>query len=196
MQIELFPKVRRVPADKLLVYAGLPQGFGIFGAPATGRELGLPMNTKVDVYLRFDNREQAGLGIPLPAGRMRVSQLDAKDDTLEFIGEDVIDHTPKDEKVLVQLGSAFDVVGERRQVEFQIDNDARRMEETIEIKVRNHKDEPVDVLVRETMYRWSQNDVFESNTRYEREDARTVNFPVTIAKDGEAVVRYRVRYRW
>ena len=196
MQLELFPKVRRVPAEKLLVYAGLPQGFGIFGVPATGRELGLPMNTKVDVYLRFDNREQTGLGVPLPAGRMRVSQLDAKDDTLEFIGEDVIDHTPKDEKVLVQLGSAFDVVGERRQVDFQVDNDARRMEETIEIKVRNHKDEPVDVLIRETMYRWSQNDVFESSTRYEREDARTVNFPVTIAKDGEAVVRYRVRYRW
>jgi hypothetical protein len=194
MQIELFPKVRRVPAEKLLVYAGLPRGFGMFGSPATGRELGLPMNTKVDVYLRFDNREQAGLGVPLPAGRMRVSQLDAADDTLEFIGEDVIDHTPKDEKVLVQLGSAFDVVGERRQVDFQVSG--RSMEETIEIKVRNHKDEPVDVLIRETMYRWSENDVVEASVRYEREDARTVNFPVTIAKDGEAVVIYRVRYRW
>jgi hypothetical protein len=196
MQIELFPKVRRVPAEKLLVYYGLQPGYGVYGSPAMDRELGLPMNTKVDVYLRFDNREQAGLGMPLPAGRMRISQLDAADDTLEFIGEDVIDHTPKDEKVLVQLGSAFDVVGERRQVAFEIDTNGRRMDETIEVKVRNHKEEPVDVLIRETMYRWTQNDVVESTTRYEREDARTVNFPVTIAKDGEAVVRYRVRYRW
>jgi hypothetical protein len=195
MQLELFPKVRRVPAKKLLVYAGSQPGF-VMATPATDRDFGLPMNTKVDAYLQFDNREQVGLGIPLPAGRIRVSQLDAADDTLEFIGEDVVDHTPKDEMVLVKLGSAFDVVGERRQVAFQVDTDARRMEETIEIKVRNHKEEPVDVLIRETLFRWSENDVVESTHRYEREDARTVRFPVTIARDGEAVVRYRVRYDW
>jgi hypothetical protein len=70
------------------------------------------------------------------------------------------------------------------------------MEETIEVKVRNHKKEPVDVLVRETLFRWTKNDVVESTHRYVREDARTVHFPVTIAADGEAVVRYRVRYSW
>jgi hypothetical protein len=196
MQLELFPKVRRVPAKKLLVYAGALPGFGFMSTPAMDRDFGLPMNTKVDAYLQFDNREQAGLGIPLPAGRIRVSQLDAADDTLEFIGEDIIDHTPKDEMVLVKLGSAFDVVGERRQVAFQSDVNARRMEETIEIKVRNHKEEPVDVLIRETLFRWSENDVVEATHRYEREDARTVRFPVTIPRDGEAVVRYRVRYDW
>lgn len=195
-QIELFPKVRRVPATKLLVYAGAVPGFGFLPTPATDRDYGLPMNTKVDTYLRFDNREAAGLGIPLPAGRMRVSQLDADDDTLEFIGEDVIDHTPKDETVLVRLGSAFDVVGERRQTAFQVDTNSRRMEETIEIKVRNHKEEPVDVLVRETLFRWAENDVVEATHRYDRKDARTVEFPVTIPRDGEAVVRYRVRYTW
>jgi hypothetical protein len=195
-QIELFPTVRRVPARKLLVYYGMPQGYGFYGNVATDRDLGLPMNTKVDVYLEFANREAAGLGVPLPAGRIRVSQIDAKDDALEFIGEDVIDHTPKDETVRVKLGSAFDVVGERRQVDFQVDTRARRMEETIEVKVRNHKTEPVDVLVRETLFRWTKNDVVESTQRYEREDARTVHFPVTIPANGEAVVRYRVRYTW
>jgi len=196
-QIELFPKVLRVPAKKLLVYYGLAPGYGDFGGGRmTARDLGLPMNTKVDVYLEFENREAAGLGIPLPSGRMRVSQLDAADDTLEFIGEDVIDHTPKDETVRVRLGSAFDVVGERRQVAFNIDVNAERMEETIEVKVRNHKTEPVDVLVRELLYRWTNNDIAESTHNYEREDARTVHFPVTIPADGEAVVRYRVRYTW
>jgi hypothetical protein len=195
-QIELFPTVRRVPAKKLLVYYGLLPEYTNFGGRYTERELGLPMNTKVDVYLEFENREAAGLGIPLPAGRMRVSQLDAADDSLEFIGEDVIDHTPKDETVRVALGSAFDVVGERRQVAFSIDTNAERMEETIEVKVRNHKTEPVEVLVRETLYRWTTNTIVETTHEYQREDARTVRFPVTIPPDGEAVVRYRVRYTW
>lgn len=67
--------------------------------------------------------------------------------------------------------------------------------ETIEIRVRNHKEEAVEVLVRETLFRWATNDVVEASQRYERQDARTVEFPVQIARDGEAVVRYRVRYR-
>ena len=195
-QIELFPTVRRVPAKKLLVYYGLLPQYLSFGGRYTERELGVPTNTKVDVYLEFENREAVGLGIPLPAGRMRVSQLDAADDALEFIGEDVIDHTPKDETVRVALGSAFDVVGERRQVAFNVDTNAKRMEETVEVKVRNHKTEPVDVLVRETLYRWTTNDIVETTHQYQREDARTVHFPVTIPPDGEAVVRYRVRYTW
>jgi hypothetical protein len=195
-QIELFPTVRRVPAKKQLVYYGLLPEYLGFGGRYTQRELGVPMNTKVDVYLEFENREAAGLGIPLPAGRMRVSQLDAADDSLEFIGEDVIDHTPKDETVRVALGSAFDVVGERRQVAFSIDTNAERMDETIEVKVRNHKTEPVEVLVRETLYRWTTNEIVDTTHEYEREDARTVHFPVRIPPDGEGVVRYRVRYTW
>ena len=83
------------------------------------------MNKKVDVYLEFKNDKQFGLGVPLPAGRLRVSQLDKADGSLEFIGEDKIDHTPKDEQVRVKLGSAFDVVGERRQVDFSVDTKAQ-----------------------------------------------------------------------
>ena len=196
MQIELFPKVRQVPAQKLLVYYGQQSGYGFQPTPALDRNYGPPTNTKVDVYLKLDNRVQAGLGVPLPAGRVRVSQLDKKDDALEFIGENVIDHTPKDETVLVKLGSAFDVVGERRQVEFQVDSNARHIDETIEIKLRNHKAEPVDVVVREQLFRWARNDVTEASQRYNRVDARTVEFPVTVEKDGEATVRYKVRYRW
>jgi hypothetical protein len=137
-----------------------------------------------------------GLGIPLPAGRIRVAQLDKADGSLEFIGEDVIDHTPKDETVLVKLGSAFDVVGERRQVDFSIDTKGRWMEEEIEVKLRNHKAEPVEVIVKENLYRWSKWQIKTSTQPYEKVDARTIHFPLTVVKDGEAVVRYRVRYTW
>lgn len=194
-QIELFEQARKIPAKKLLVYYGLPQGLA-FGSPYTERDLGTAMNTKVDVYLEFKNEKQVGLGVPLPAGRIRVSKLDSADGSLEFVGEDTIDHTPKDEKVRIKLGSAFDVVGERRQVDFAIDARAHWIEEEIEIKLRNHKSLPVEVLVREPLYRWTNWTVLTKTHDYQKEDARTVHFPVRIAKDGETTLRYRVRYTW
>jgi hypothetical protein len=162
----------------------------------TDRNLGVETNKKVDVYLEFKNDKQYGLGVPLPAGRIRVSQLDAADTSLEFIGEDRIDHTPKDENVRVKLGSAFDVVGERRQVDFAVDSKARWLEEEFEIKVRNHKEQPVEVLVKENLYRWSNWKILSKTQDFSKEDARTIHFPVKVAKDGETVVRYRVRYTW
>ena len=194
-QIELFDQAKQVPAKKVLVYYGLGQNFG-WGTPMTDRDLGLPMNRKVDVYLEFRNDKAVGLGVPLPAGRIRVSQLDTADDSLEFIGEDRIDHTPKDETVRVKLGSAFDVVGERRQVDFSVDTKARWMEEEIEVKLRNHKDQPVDVIVKENLYRWTNWKVMAKSHDFTREDARTIHFPVRVAKDGETTLRYRVRYSW
>ena len=134
--------------------------------------------------------------MPLPAGRIRVSQLDGADTSLEFIGEDTIDHTPKDESVRVKLGSAFDVVGERRQVDFAVDSKARWLEEEFEIKLRNHKEQPVDVIVKENLYRWSNWKVLTKTHEFTKEDARTIHFPVKVAKDGETTVRYRVRYTW
>ena len=125
-----------------------------------------------------------------------MSQIDPADRGLEFIGEDVIDHTPKNERVLVKLGSSFDVVGERRQVDFSLDSKAKWMEEEIEIKLRNHKTEPVDVLVKETLFRWTNWTVKSSTATYEKADARTIYFPVTVAADGEQSIRYRVRYTW
>lgn len=194
-QIELFDETKAIPAKKVLVYYGAP-AFSAFGGPYTERDYGTAANRKVDVYLEFRNDKARGLGIPLPAGRVRVSKLDHADDSLEFIGEDVIDHTPKDEQVRIRLGSAFDVVGERRQVDFSIDTRARTMEEEFEVKVRNHKTEPVDVLVRETLFRWSGWTIVSKSQDYVKEDARTIHFPVRVAKDGEATVRYRVRYHW
>jgi len=197
-QIELFPPVSGVPVEKVLVYYGLGAGFrGVFADPVTDRNYGAgEFNKKVDVYLRFENSKDVGLGMPLPAGRVRVNKLDPADQSLEFIGEDTIDHTPKDEKVLIKLGSAFDVVGERKQVDFKLDTDRNFAEETIEVTLRNHKDEPVKVIVKENLFRWLTWEITQSSAKYTKVDARTIEFPVQVAKDGEAKVRYTVRYSW
>jgi len=194
-QIELFDQAKQIPARKVLLYYGAVQPY-YYPSPYTDRNMGVEMNKKVDVYLEFKNDKQFGLGVPLPAGRLRVSQLDKADSSLEFIGEDKIDHTPKDEQVRVKLGSAFDVVGERRQVGFAVDTAGKWMEEEIEVKLRNHKTLPVDVIVKENLYRWSNWKVIKQSHKFDKEDARTINFPVKVAKDGETVVRYRVRYTW
>jgi hypothetical protein len=194
-QIELFDQAKQIPAKKVLLYYGAVNPY-FYPSPYTDRNMGVAMNKKVDVYLEFKNDKQYGLGVPLPAGRLRVSQLDKADGSLEFIGEDKIDHTPRDETVRVKLGSAFDVVGERRQVNFAVDTTGKWMEEEIEVKLRNHKQQPVDVVVKENLYRWSNWKILTKTHEFQKEDARTINFPVKVPKDGETAVRYRVRYSW
>lgn len=194
-QIELFPAARAVPCEKNLVYHGAsarPYASG----PAIDRNYGIHSNAKVDVYLGFKNAKEQNMGMPLPAGRIRVSKLDEADKTLEFIGEDVIDHTPRNEAVLIKLGSAFDVVGQRRQVNFNIDAARETMTEDIEIKLRNQKKEAVTVMVRENLYRWSNWKIAGNTHEYRKDDARTVTFPVKIAAGAETAVRYTVTYSW
>jgi len=196
-QIELFPTAKNVPCVKTLVYYGQDGAYyGVLPNPATDRNYGITGNRKVDTYLSFKNTEQHNMGMPLPAGRVRVSKQDSADGTLEFIGEDRLDHTPKNETVLLKLGSAFDVVGERRQVDFSIDTKAHVMTEEIEVKLRNRKKEPVQVIVKENLYRWVNWKVIQSSQTYTKQDAHTVHFPVDIAPDQEATVRYVVRYSW
>jgi hypothetical protein len=195
-QIELFTAARGVPCEKTLVYYGLAPGYGFGGNPVTDRNYGTQSNKKVDVYLGFKNSQENNMGMPLPAGRVRVSKLDDADDTLEFIGEDTVDHTPRNEKVLIKLGSAFDVVGERRQVNFAIDTGRKTMTEEIEIKLRNQKKQAVTVVVKENLYRWTNWQITHKTQEYQKQDARTIHFPVKIAAGAEAVVRYTVHYSW
>ncbi len=196
-QIELFPTARDVPCEKTLLYYGQDGAYyGFFGSPMVDRNYGVQSNKKVDIYLSFKNSKDNNMGMPLPAGRIRVSKLDPADSSLEFIGEDRIDHTPKDEKVLIKMGSAFDVVGERRQTDFRIDTNGKWMEEDIEVKLRNQKDEPINALVKENLYRWTNWKIIRKTHDFDKVDARTVHFPVRIAKSGEVIVRYTVRYSW
>jgi hypothetical protein len=114
----------------------------------------------------------------------------------QFIGEDEIDHTPKDEELKLYLGNAFDIVGERAQKDFKSLSSGHIVEETIEIKVRNHKNESAEVQVYEHPWRWSQWEIVKANTEWVKVDQSTIKFPVKIAKDGEKVMTYTIRYSW
>ncbi|MBN2312009.1 MAG: DUF4139 domain-containing protein [Candidatus Hydrogenedentes bacterium] len=144
---------------------------------------------KVAVFLAFQNAEANKLGLPLPAGVMRVYQED-RSGMLQFVGEDRIDHTPKDEEVRLRLGNAFDIVGERVQTDFQRIAD-RVTESAYRIAVRNHKAADVDVDIIEPMPGdWAIRD---ASHAFDKRDAHTAVFRVSVPKDGEAVVTYRVR---
>ncbi|MGQ9650346.1 MAG: DUF4139 domain-containing protein [Phycisphaerae bacterium] len=157
--------------------------------PGFGRE----ENKKVNVLIEIENRADRNLGIALPKGKCRVYKKDT-DGTLEFIGEDQIDHTSRDERVMLYIGDAFDIVGERKQTDFRkVSNSV--FEEAFEIKVRNHKKEAVKVKVLEKLYRWSEWEIIKKNSDFEQLNSRTLIFPVEIKPDGEAVITYRVRYR-
>lgn len=159
-------------------------------------DYGTQSNPKVWVMREFKNSEANGLGLPLPKGRTRFYRQDDADGRLEFTGENTIDHTPKNETVRLYTGDAFDLVGERKRTDFQLNNRQDEMEEAFEIKVRNRKTEPVEVRVTETLYRWSNWTVLSQSHDFEKTDAQSIEFRVTVPADGETVVRYRVRYDW
>jgi len=197
-QITLFPAAAGVGVEKVLVYYGLSDAahWGFFPEPRVDRSFGVQGNPKLDVYLRFVNSKENRMGMPLPKGKVRVYKQDDADGTLEFVGEDLIDHTPKDEKVLVKLGQAFDVVGERTQTDFRIDTSRKTMTETFRIQLRNHKDAPVRVVVKENLYRWTTWEVLEPSDPFSKVDSRTIHFDVTVPPNGEKTVTYVVRYTW
>jgi hypothetical protein len=197
-QIELFTPKSKVPVSKTFVYYGLLPQWRYFMSPEPNqdRNLGTQSNKKVDVYLKIKNSEGNGLGIPLPAGRIRVYKQDEADAANEFIGEDVIQHTPKDEELLVKLGSAFDIVGERKQTEFTANYDGHVITESFEITLRNHKKEAVQVIVKENLYRWTNWEITKSSDKWEKQDYRTIHIPVEVPADGTKKVTYSVKYTW
>ena len=195
-QIALFPSIAEIPVEKLLVYQGTAIGWYGNAQPIDAREFGQTGNTKVDVFVRLVNDQKSRLGMPLPAGKMRVFQRDDADGALEFVGEDVIGHTPRDEKVLIKLGSSFDVVGERSQTDFKIDTARRLMTETFKIEIRNRKDTPATVLVREPLNRWNNWEITASSQPFEKVNASTIQFTVDAAPNTVRTLTYTVRYTW
>ena len=191
-QIELITAAK-VPITKTYLYDGAKVRWGWY-ARQWDPNFGKDVNKKVNVLIEIENRADRNLGIALPKGKCRVYKKDT-DGSLEFIGEDMIDHTSRDERVVLYIGDAFDIVGERKQTDFRKISE-HVFEEAFEIKVRNHKEEPVTVKVQEKLYRGSEWEMLKKSTDYEKLNARTIIFPVEIKPDGEAVVTYRVRYRW
>lgn len=175
-----------VKASKRYEFRGQPYYYRQIIPPPDERK------EQVAVFLEFQNDKQNNMGMPLPGGVMRVYQQD-QDGMLQFSGEDRIKHTPKDEKVSLRIGNAFDVTGERIQTNFsQIAN--RVTESAFKITLRNHKKEDIVVEVVEPVQGdW---EVLDSSMPYEKKDARTILFKVPVPSDGETVVTYRVRVRW
>ncbi len=144
----------------------------------------------VRVLLEFENSEEVGLGQPLPAGTVRMYKEDSIGD-LQFIGEDRIDHTARNEDIGLYLGNAFDIAAERKMM------DSRKItkrvrEEDYEVTIRNHKDESVVVRVVEHLYGyWT---ILDKTHEFEKKDARRIEFSVPVEADGTAVVKYTVRY--
>lgn len=159
------------------------------------QEFGTDSQTKVWVILEFKNSEENNLGIPLPKGRIRLYKED-EDKGQEFVGEDEIDHTPKDEEVTLYAGNAFDLVGERKQLDFKVIESGHIYDETFEITLRNHKQEDVTVTVKEHLYRWKEWEIRNSSHPYEKKDSQTIELSLPVPKDGQTKLAYTARYRW
>ena len=175
-----------VPVEKLFVVEGQQFYYHNYQHP------GSPLKDVVQVYYKFKNDEKSGLGMPMPAGTVRVYQADSKGG-VQFVGEDRIDHTPKDEMLSLHIGNAFDVVCERKQTDWKKLSD-RLYEMEFEITLRNHKESPITVEVNEPIGGdWQMVD---STFKWTKTSAFAAQFHVPVAKDGTSVLRYRVRVRW
>ena len=149
-------------------------------------------NQKVGVFLDFENSERNGLGMPLPKGVVRVYKRDHTG-AQQFIGEDLIDHTPRDETLRIKMGEAFDVVGDRRQMDYTVISGCVS-ESTWRIELRNHKDEDVEVMLVEPV--GGDWEILSSTHPFEKTDAWTFTLTPEVESNGETRVEYRVRVRW
>lgn len=156
---------------------------------------GTESNSKVWVMREFVNSQANHMGMPLPKGRVRFYRRN-DDGQMEFTGENMIDHTPKDETVRIYTGNSFDLTGERRRTNYTVDNKQNAATETFEIKVRNHKKEPVEIRVVEHLYRGKNSSVAVNSDKYVKKDSQTVEFPVTVQPDEEKVITYTAHYTW
>jgi len=183
-QLSLF-SAPSVPVTKRLLLTGDAGGYR--------NSMGTGLQTqKVAVVLELVNAQTAGLGMPLPKGTVRVYKKD-KSGAEQFVGEDAIDHTPKDETVRLHVGDAFDIVAERSQTDFKAVS-PRQNESAWTISLRNRKDEDVVVTVREPMGGdWT---LMSSSLPGKKIDQQTLEFDVPVAKGKETKLTYRVAVKW
>jgi hypothetical protein len=176
----------RFPLQKIYVVNGQSNYYRNSAQP------GAPVKDPVQVFYKFKNEDKAGLGMPLPAGTIRVYQADSRGGSL-FVGEDRIDHTPKDESISLHIGNAFDIVAERKQTDYKKLSD-RLYEFEYEITLRNHKDAPITVEVNEPI--GGDWEMVSSTYKFTKTAAFAAQFQVPVDKDGTSVLKYRVRVRY
>jgi hypothetical protein len=198
-QVE-FIRAPKVQSQRVYVYDGLKidwnqwRGYRMENM-RNNQDLGTEMETKVAVMREFKNSEANHLGMPLPKGRVRFYKQDA-DKQLEFTGENTIDHTPKDEMIRIYTGNAFDLVGERRRTNVKVDSNNHWLDESFEIKLRNHKKEPVEIRVVEHLFRWFTWDITQKSDLFTKTNAQVIEFRVPVKPDEEKTVTYTVHYSW
>jgi hypothetical protein len=198
-QVE-FVRADGIKSERLYVYDGMKinqnqyQGWNMEMIRGNA-DYGTQSNPDVWVMREFANSEANHLGMPLPAGRLRFYRQDT-DGHLEFTGENEIKHTPRDETIRVFTGDAFDIKGERRRTDYHSDMGRRMIDESFEIKLRNHKKEPVVVRVVEHLYRGATWDITDKSATYLKTDAQTVEFQIQLPPDGEKAVTYTAHYTW
>ncbi|MEO8205904.1 MAG: hypothetical protein ABI615_06955 [Chthoniobacterales bacterium] len=197
-QVE-FIRASGVKSEKIYVYDGLKidwnrwRGYDM-RSRRENEEFGSESDTKIAVMREFKNSEANNLGMPLPKGRVRFYKQDGQQ--IEFTGENVIDHTPKDETLRIYTGNAFDITGERRRTNFQVDNSKRWAVESFEIKLRNHKKEAVTVRVVEHLYRWFNWEITEKTNDFAKLNAQEIEFRIHLKPDEEKTLTYKVVYTW
>jgi hypothetical protein len=187
-----------IHAQRLFIYDGAQTAeYGYYNPDQIRADVnyGTVSNPKVWVMEEFKNSQNNHLGMALPKGKLRFYRRDT-DGHLEFVGENTIDHTPKDETIRVYTGNAFDVVGERKRTNYHVDSNQHWMDESFEIRIRNHKKDPVDVRAVEHLYRWTNWKLTQQSSDFNKKNAQTIEFPVTVAPNGEQVITYTVHYSW
>jgi hypothetical protein len=193
-QVE-FVHAEKMFAPTIYVYDGA-SNYRFSGGLNQSQNYGQSDNKKVIVQREFKNAETNQLGVALPAGKLRFYRRDS-DSQLQFVGENTIDHTPRDETIRVTTGDSFDLVGERKQTNFRVDTGDKWIDESFEIKLRNHKkDAPVEIRVVEHLYRWSNWDITAKSDDFVKKDSQTIEFRIPVKPDEERMVTYTVHYSW
>jgi hypothetical protein len=181
-QIELIDPAQNIPVKKIYVYE-----VSLWDRTGRGRN-------KVQVKMEFENKKENQLGIALPKGRVRVFKKDPADASLEFVGEDEIDHTPKDEKLSLYIGDAFDIVAEPTMTDAR--NGDRWQTFTRKVEIRNRKDQPVTVFVDEKVPQGRNWKIDNSNIKYEKKDAYTCRFAVEVQANQTTSLEYQMTQTW
>lgn len=193
-QVE-FVHAEHVVAPTIYVYDGAPN-YRFYGGLNYDQNYGIEGNKKIQVMREFVNADTNHLGIALPAGKLRFYRRDA-DGQLQFVGENTIDHTPRNETIRVTTGNAFDLVGGRKRTNFRVDTSDKWMDESFEIKLRNRKkDRPVEIRVVEHLYRWSNWEITQKSDEFTRKDSQTIEFRVPVKPEEERKITYTVHYSW
>jgi hypothetical protein len=192
-QIE-FVHAEKMFAPTIYVYDGAA-GYRFSGGVNTDQGYGVAGNKKVMVMREFVNAETNHLGVALPKGRLRFYRRDT-DSQLQFVGENEIDHTPRNETIRVTTGNSFDLVGERKATNFKVDVADKWLDESFEIKLRNHKKEAVEIRVVEHLYRWSTWDITAKSNAFVKTDAQTIEYRVQVQPEEEQTITYTVHYSW